>query len=56
MHEARDFDDDTTKFLSDLKELLTNWNDIPFKHTVKRVELIFNSFYLPIYYNIFFFR
>ena len=33
------------KFLSDLKELLTTWNDIPFKHTVKRVEMILEEFY-----------
>lgn len=28
------------KFLSDLKDLLTEWNDIPFKHTKKQVRLI----------------
>ena len=28
------------KFLSDLKDLLTEWDDIPFKHTVKQVKMI----------------
>lgn len=27
------------KFLSDLKQLLTDWNDIPFKETVEDIEL-----------------
>lgn len=37
------------KFLSDLKDLLTEWNDIPFKHITKQVRLIkeyFDSFNL----------
>lgn len=32
------------KFLSDLKDLLTNWDDIPFKHTVNNVRLIKDDF------------
>ena len=32
------------KFLSDLKDLLTEWNDIPFKHTTKHVRIIKEHF------------
>ena len=32
------------KFLSDLKDILTEWKDIPFIHTVKQVEIIESDF------------
>ena len=32
------------KFLSDLKDLLTEWDDIPFKDTIKKIELIKKDF------------
>lgn len=32
------------KFLSDLKDLLTEWDDIPFKDTVRKVQLIKDEF------------
>lgn len=32
------------KFLSDLKDLLTEWDDIPFKDTVRKVRLIEDEF------------
>lgn len=37
------------KFLSDLKDLLTEWDDIPFRDTVRKVRLIedeFDKYYL----------
>lgn len=39
------------KFLSDLKELLTNWQDVPFKKTTERIEefyaLAWNLYRIP---------
>lgn len=38
------------KFLSDLKDLLTNFNDYPFKAVTKRIEEIEADFLLPGYF------